>query len=227
MVQTHATKWIGLFVAALCLSCGTNLTSPSGNTTIVPTPVTNATTAIGAVFSSGGSASLNAKSSLSHILFQFVVREAMAQSGGNTCSSLNNGPLHVDSSAQGATGVYGSSVDFVALDAQLDFCQNPSGNVNDNSDNQLFATFTIPSATITCGAQVFLISGGGVWRNRPDLGIYPQVYGTFTMTVAGAEPVSADCYMGLNASDEIVEGGCTNENSEVIQQDNGAICSVG
>lgn len=218
LLNTFVFIFVMVFVACGS-SSGTSTTNDSG-------ALGNTGAAVGAIFASGGNSSLSTEVSLPVQLIDLFVKQALAQGSENTCDNVSGGPTNVTSSAQGTSGTYGSSSDSQTVDADTDFCQDSSGNSNTNTNHELFASFSVSSASVTCDDGVTMtMSGSGIWRNRPDLGYYPQIYGTFTITENGTES-EANCSIALDSDENVASASCTDSDGTAVTIDSTVSCSI-
>jgi hypothetical protein len=205
-MEKQIFKMAGMGVLFIALvGCGSSTTT-SATTPTAAEASANAAAAVNAAFSSSSSSSLSPASQILDKVAQLFIKNVMAQDG-STCSTVGASPGNVTDSAQGASGTYGSAADPITVDADTDFCQTSAGIANDNSGGLLFATFTLSEATVTCDDESFTMTGEGLWRNRTDLGYYPQIYGSFTFTGNDAA-TTVNCTIALDGSENVLSATC-------------------
>lgn len=195
----------------LATSCGGSSDGEEASPTL-----SNGAAAIGAAFSGAGNSSVSETLALRKAIMNAIAKQALAS---QTCGNAGNGPNNVTTSESGEDGTYGSAVDAQEL-TSADFCESGTEEI-------LFASFELSSATVTCDdGTTFEMSGEGVFTE--DMGYHPKIYGTFTITEDGTES-SLDCTLGLD--NEVVDASvssCTdpsNEGAEVeIATD--VICTI-
>lgn len=220
---------LGLGSLLFIVSCGSSSSTSSSSSTTTNAAVANTSSAVTAAFSSGsGSSSVNQQARLPMHILKALIAQARAQGSEDTCDSVSNGPTNVTSSAQGNSGTFGSASDSVTVDTDTSYCQDSSGNSNTNSSNELFASFTVSSASVTCDdGNNMTMSGTGIWRNRPSLGFYPQIYGTFTVVDADGNSEEVDCSIALSEGEEIDSSStCTDSSDTAIEMDTSVSCSI-
>ena len=121
----------------------------------------------------------------------------------DTCSA--SPPSYVVASDVGTSGAFGPEGAQVALAADTDFCMDSAGNAVDNTDNRQYRSFNITNVTISCSwGATFTATASGVYRNNPDAGELPAVYGDFTID-DGTGPSAYDCRL-MNSPAEDGEG---------------------
>jgi hypothetical protein len=199
---------MGVCALALLLHCG----SSSTTTTATTSTTQNAASAVGAVFGSSSSSSISRD--VLEMLAQLVVKQATAQESNSTCDNVSESPGNVTSTATGAAGSHGAASDQVTVTADGSFCTQSDGSTaNTNTDNLLFASFTLASATVTCGSDSLTMTGTGVYRNRPDLtpALYPQIYGAFVI-----DGETVDCSIGLGESENVLSSACTDSGGTAV-----------
>jgi len=111
------------------------------------------------------------------------------------------------------------------VDTDTDFCEDSEGTANDNTDDDLFASFTLSSATVTCGDAEFTMTGSGIWRNTGTF--YPEVYGTFTMT--GDEALDVECNIFIDENGDVNDDStCSNADTgdSIDTLDNEVTCEI-
>ncbi len=213
------TKKITLVIlATIAANCSSATDADLGNTGAM----------VAAAFSSSGSTSLNQSIPLQ--LIKHLVAKARAQTQGgdtNTCDDAEGGPENVTTTLTGTAGTYGSALDAVTItNTSTEFCKTTEGSTNDNTDDLLFASFTVTSATVTCDdASEATLAGSGIWRNRDDLGYYPQIYGSFTITIGGTEG-QADCSIALAADGVVASASCSDTAGTAISLSDDITCTI-
>ena len=220
-----------IFLLTFVLSCSSSSTdTPSDTTTTAD--LTNAGAMVASAFSSTGSASMSAQpSSLAMTLIKLIVAEAKAQQqqgDTNSCddASTGGGPANVTTAATGAAGTYGSATDSVTV-TEASFCEDSDGNSNgDNADDLLFGTFDVSRATVTCDDDsTATMSGSGIWRNRDDLGFFPEIFGSFRITIGGVSG-TANCSIALNGNQSVADASCTNEDGTAVTLTESVSCTI-
>ena len=225
---------LGCVLALSLPGCGNSTTSSTTTTATATTAeaTTNAAAAVTAAFGSSSSSSSLKTPGLLRIV-QLFIKEAKAEdeSDGTTCNTIDtdDSPDDVTSSgtgvyAQGTTqsATHGPSGDSQTTDLDTSFCIDSAGTSNDNSSGELFASFTLSEATLTCGTDVFTMSGTGIWRNQPDSSVYPDIYGAFVFTGSGGDPETVNCHIQLDGNENILASTCDSDEA----QDALASCSI-
>ncbi len=208
-----------VFILASCGGAGTSTDSDS-------TLETTAASAVGAAFSSSGeSSSLSA--SLTSGLLQKLVKSARA-SGADTCDNGGTSPNNVVTTLNGASGTYGSDVDNVTVDTDVDFCEDSLGNPV--TGDALYATFVVSDAEISCDGEstVITMAGEGIWQNDETNGYYPHIFGAFTMT-NGTDSMTFDCTIALDGNENIIPEAtsCTEQTTgQSATMDSSAVCAI-
>lgn len=206
----------------LLAGCGSSAT-----TTSTTADFSNAGAMVAAAFSSATSSSMN-QAALPMQLLNFIVANAQAQEGDtNTCDESNNTPSNVTTTLTGEAGTYGSADDAITItNAETAFCENTEGTINENPDDLLFASFTVSEATVSCDDDFeATMSGEGIWRNRDDLGFFPQIYGTFTITIEGSSGI-ANCSISLNADSTVADASCSDTSGNAITLSEDISCTI-
>lgn len=215
-------------VALIACGSSTSTTTSSGGATA------NAAAAVGSAFSGGGSSSIsNPESALLQEIVSAFAQRAIAQESNDTCDTLDENPGNVTSSAQGTSGTYGSATDSVTVDADTDFCQDSSGSDNTDTgpgESGLFASFTLSSADISCDdGETLTMSGTGIWRNRSDIDIYPEIFGQFEVTDSEGTAETVNCTLALDEDGDVDASlsSCTAEDDDSeIEIDSSVTCNI-
>lgn len=212
--MTSIQKYVLVVLALLTVAC-----SSSGSSTSSSTELASAGAMVAAAFSSSASSSLN----------QIVIRRAGTEGGGdtNTCEVGDGGPSNVTTALTGTAGTYGSASDSVTItDTSSQFCASTDGTVNENPSDLLFATFTVSEATVTCSdGSTATMAGSGIWRNRDDLGFFPQIYGTFTITTSDGSG-EADCSIALNEDSTVNTASCSDSSGNSVSLNSDITCTI-
>ncbi len=205
-------KIIVLAAAVAASACSSSDTSESSGVDLA-----NTGAMVSAVFSATESAGLH-----------LVAMKADTEAGDtNTCEGAGGGPSNVTTTLTGTAGTYGSASNpAVITDPEAQFCEDSEGNINTNSEDLLFASFTLSSATITCNNGVTAtMSGSGISRNRDDLGFFPQIYGTFTIVTTQGTG-EARCSIFLNEESAVAEASCTDSVGNEVSLTNEIPCTI-
>lgn len=216
-----AQKIVAVWCVLLVWSCSSGSSSD--------TDLGNTSAMVAAAFSSSGSASVNQAIPIQ--LLQTLVDRARAQStdGGdtNTCEESDSGPENVSTTLTGSAGTYGAAGDSVTItDADAEFCETTEGEINANADDLLFATFSVSSATVTCDDDTSAtMTGAGIWRNRDDLGYYPQIYGAFTITMSDGSG-DVDCSIAVDENGVVAEASCSDTSGVAITLTDDITCTI-
>lgn len=211
------------------VACGSSTTSTTSSTS---SALSNSAAAVGSAFGGGSSSSVsNTQASLIRSIVAGFAQKAIAQSD-ETCDTLEESPGNVTSSAQGTTGTYGSATDSVEVDADTDFCQDSNGSDNTDTgpgESGLFASFTLSSAEITCDdGETLTMEGSGIWRNRSDIDIYPEIFGEFEVTDSDGTTETVNCSLALNADGDVDAdlSSCTTSDESEVDIDSTVTCTI-
>lgn len=208
-------KFVLWVLAGAAMACGS---SSSSDSTTTSSSATNAGAAVAAIFGTGSSSNVTA--SLPLQVLDFFIKKARAQSGGDTCTGIDEGgPANVDVSASGSAGTYGSTASSVTLTTD-NFCKDADGT--DNTGTGLYGAFTLTgSATATCtdSTTVEMTAGTGVFRNTSTH--FPEVYGTFTI-----DGSAYDCTMLLNEDQSVDSASCTDSEGAAVTLTSDVTCTI-
>ncbi len=224
-----------LLIVGVVIACSDSSDSTTTSTT---SNSANSGAAVAAVFG-GSEETASLMQQLPSFLLDALVQEVLAQGegegpqegeGGETCgefeeSAESSGPDNVTTTAYGTAGTYGSSSNSVTVTVD-DFCQDEEGTVhtgNGPDGDGLFASFVVSEVTISCDddSADTSMSGTGIFRNRPDDNIFPQIFGTFE--VGGA---AVNCTIELGEDEEILSSSCSNDAGDVVEQSSDVTCTA-